>query len=125
MKKDEFISSLERLLRSLKREERNRFLSYYSEMIADYMEDGCEEVEAVQRIGNPGEIAQEILSQRRPAAEAHTQVDEGRCYCIISPGVSTLGKFGPGGYLLCAFSRDHGIMCLCNYLVYSLFIRCI
>lgn len=59
MKKDEFISSLERLLRSLKREERNRFLSYYSEMIADYMEDGCEEEEAVQRIGNPGEIAQE------------------------------------------------------------------
>lgn len=53
MKKDEFISSLERLLRSLKREERNRFLSYYSEMIADYMEDGCEEEEAVQRIGNP------------------------------------------------------------------------
>lgn len=64
MKKDEFISSLERLLRSLKREERNRFLSYYSEMIADYMEDGCEEEEAVQRIGNPGEIAQEILSDR-------------------------------------------------------------
>ena len=41
MKKDEFLSSLERLLRSLKREERNRFLSYYAEMIEDYMEDGC------------------------------------------------------------------------------------
>ena len=39
MRKDEFLSSLERLLRSLKREERNKFLSYYSEMIDDYMED--------------------------------------------------------------------------------------
>ena len=53
MKKDEFLSSLERLLRSLKREERNRFLSYYAEMIEDYMEDGCEEEDAVQRIGVP------------------------------------------------------------------------
>ena len=34
MRKDEFLSSLERLLRSLKREERNKFLSYYSEMAA-------------------------------------------------------------------------------------------
>lgn len=64
MKKDEFLSSLERLLRSLKREERNRFLSYYVEMIDDYMEDGCGEEDAIQRIGNPGEIAQEILSDR-------------------------------------------------------------
>lgn len=64
MKKDEFLSSMERLLRSLKREERNRFLSYYAEMIEDYMEDGCEEEDAVQRIGSPGEIAQEILSDR-------------------------------------------------------------
>ena len=69
MRKDEFLSSLERLLRSLKREERNKFLSYYSEMIDDYMEDGCGEEEAVERIGSPGEIAQEILTDReeRPA----------------------------------------------------------
>ena len=69
MRKDEFLSSLERLLRSLKREERNKFLSYYSEMIDDYMEDGCGEEEAVGRIGSPGEIAQEILTDReeRPA----------------------------------------------------------
>lgn len=85
MKKDEFLSSLERLLRSLKREERNRFLSYYAEMIEDYMEDGCEEEDAVQRIGSPGEIAQEILSDRetQPARPTPTWMKIGVIVLLI------------------------------------------
>lgn len=67
MNKEEFLKTLERLLKSLKRDERKRFISYYSEMIDDYVEDGCTEEDAVKRIGGPGEIAQEILSGQEMA----------------------------------------------------------
>lgn len=99
MKKDEFLSSLERLLRSLKREERNRFLSYYAEMIEDYMEDGCEEEDAVQRIGSPGEIAQEILSDRgaQPARPTPTWMK----ICVIV--LLILGSPLWGSLVLAAF----------------------
>lgn len=99
MKKDEFLNSLERLLRSLKREERNRFLSYYAEMIEDYMEDGCEEEDAVQRIGSPGEIAQEILSDReaQPARPTPTWMKIGVIVLLI------LGSPLWGSLVLAAF----------------------
>lgn len=64
MSKEEFLQSLERLLKSLSKSEREKSLSYYSEIIDDYMEDGYSEEDAVEQVGNPGVIAQEILEEQ-------------------------------------------------------------
>ncbi|MBS7007477.1 DUF1700 domain-containing protein [Anaerostipes sp.] len=64
MSKGEFLESLKRLLKSLGKSEREKSLSYYSEMIDDYMEDGYTEEDAVEQVGNPGLIAQEILEEQ-------------------------------------------------------------
>lgn len=68
MSKEAFLQSLERLLKSLKKDERKKFLSFYNEMIEDYMEDGMTEEDAVKHVGTPGSIAEEILSNREVAA---------------------------------------------------------
>lgn len=73
MTKTEFLNTLEKLLKGLKKKERSKYLDYYSEMIDDAIEDGCAEEEAIRRIGSPGEAAQEImenreLSQARPVS---------------------------------------------------------
>lgn len=44
-----------------------KYLSYYGELIDDAVEDGCTEEEAVARIGSPGAIAQQILSEQENA----------------------------------------------------------
>ncbi|MDO4344171.1 MAG: DUF1700 domain-containing protein [Eubacteriales bacterium] len=69
MNKTEFLDRLEKLLKSLDKQERRKFLAYYSEMIDDAMEDGCTEEEAVARIGSPGAAAEEILSEREIAPQ--------------------------------------------------------
>lgn len=65
MSKKEFLESLGRLLKSLGKSEREKSLSYYNEIIDDYMEDGYTEEQAVEQIGNPGLIAQEIIEEQR------------------------------------------------------------
>ena len=65
MSKEEFLGSLNRLLKSLGKSEREKSLSYYNEIIDDYMEDGYTEEEAVGQIGSPGQIAQEILEEQQ------------------------------------------------------------
>ena len=65
MSKEEFLGSLNRLLKSLGKSEREKSLSYYNEIIDDYMEDGYTEEEAVEQIGSPGQIAQEILKEQQ------------------------------------------------------------
>lgn len=69
MSKTEFLTRLEKLLKGLSRKERETHLSYYQEMIEDAMEDGCTEAEAVARIGSPGEIAEQILSEQETPAK--------------------------------------------------------
>lgn len=68
MSKKEFLESLGRLLKSLGKSEREKSLSYYNEIIDDYLEDGYTEEDAVEQIGNPGLIAQEILDEQRSQA---------------------------------------------------------
>lgn len=63
MKKEQFIKRLRVSLRSLNRDEREKYLSYYEEMIADLTENGISEEEAVARQGEIGKIAEEILSE--------------------------------------------------------------
>ncbi|MDL2301856.1 DUF1700 domain-containing protein [Lachnospiraceae bacterium OttesenSCG-928-D06] len=62
MQKSEFLFELENCLKKVKKEEKEKFISYYDEMISDYMEDGTKEEEAVSRVGSPSKIAEEILA---------------------------------------------------------------
>ena len=67
MDKHRFLRELRSKLKRLKRKERDQYIAYYEEMIADIMENGMAEEEAVKRQGNPGEIAAEILANTNPA----------------------------------------------------------
>lgn len=49
MNKAYFLDSLEQNLGSLLREERFKFISYYDEIIEDYIEDGYSEKDAVKK----------------------------------------------------------------------------
>ena len=59
--KAKFTKELERNLKILDSEERHRFITYYEEIIEDYIESGLSEEEAIIKIGTPGSIAGEIL----------------------------------------------------------------
>lgn len=63
MTKNEFLTKLERLLQSCDKKEREKSISYYSEMIDDFIEDGFTEEEATKKVGNPGTIAEQLLSE--------------------------------------------------------------
>ena len=54
-------------LHSLPREERYRTLGYYDELIDDRMEDGQSEEDAVASLGEPQQVAREILGEEEPA----------------------------------------------------------
>lgn len=64
--KTEFIDELYHLLNSLSKAERQQHLDYYEEMIADQMEDGLTEEEAVAALGSPADIAAQILGEIPP-----------------------------------------------------------
>lgn len=57
---------LERELRCLKPSERKKNISYYEEIIADMTENGLSEEAAVEKIGSPKQIAQEIIENTSP-----------------------------------------------------------
>ncbi len=63
MKKQEFLAFLRQELAGLPKEDLERSLSYYSEMVDDRIEDGCGEEEAVAALGSLEEIRAQILSE--------------------------------------------------------------
>ena len=63
MKKQEFLAELYERLQSLPQAEREQSLSYYSEMIDDRIDDGMTEEQAVQSVGAPKQIAEEIIKE--------------------------------------------------------------
>ena len=63
MNKTEFLLELAEQLSPLPFEEIEDSRNYYSEMIDDRMEDGLSEGEAVAAVGDPGEIAAQILAE--------------------------------------------------------------
>lgn len=63
MIKSDFISSLRQSLACLDREELEKFITYYEELIADYKEDGLTEAEILNKIGSPQYIASNILKE--------------------------------------------------------------
>lgn len=63
MNKTEFLFELAEKLSPLPFEEIEDSRNYYSEMIDDRMEDGLSEAEAVAAVGDPAEIAAQILAE--------------------------------------------------------------
>ncbi len=61
MNKAEFLKELAFHLQKMSDSEKNKFITYYDEMISDYVENGVTEEEAVKKIGTPLKIAKELL----------------------------------------------------------------
>lgn len=61
MTKSEFLSQLGGLLSGLQKDEIEERLGFYSEMIDDKIEDGLSEAEAIEQIGTPREVAEQII----------------------------------------------------------------
>ena len=66
MNKQEFLAALARELEPLPREERERTLTYYGELIDDRLEDGQDEGEVIQSLGAPKAVAEELLGEEQP-----------------------------------------------------------
>ena len=105
MTKQLFLNELSAALHGLPREERYRTLRYYDELIDDRMEDGQSEEEAVSGLGEPEQVAREILGEEEPAVSTGT----GRKVWLI---VLLVLGFPLWGSLLLAAA----ILLLCVYL---------
>lgn len=57
---------LKKELRCLNASERQKNISYYDELIADMIENGFSEEAAVEKIGSPKQLAQEIITNTSP-----------------------------------------------------------
>ena len=63
MRKAEFVNRLQEKLSQLPPEEIRRHREYYEEMLADMMEDGMTEEESTGKLGNPDDLARQILEE--------------------------------------------------------------
>ena len=59
--KNVFLKELASYLHKMKEEERDKYITYYDELISDYIEDGMTEEEAVIKIGDPQKVSKELL----------------------------------------------------------------
>lgn len=105
MTKQLFLNELSAALHGLPREERYRTLRYYDELIDDRMEDGQSEEEAVSGLGEPEQVAREILGEE----EAPASTGKGRKVWLIV--LLALGFPFWGSLLLAA-----AIVLLCVYI---------
>lgn len=78
MTKLQFIISLHNRLSCLPKQDAEDRLRFYSEMIEDRMEDGLSEEDAVAAIGNPEDIAAEILAEVPLMTLAREKLKSGR-----------------------------------------------
>ena len=63
MSRDAFIGELRHRMAGLPQEAVERTVEYYSELIADSMEDGVSEEEAVERLGSLDEIVANVVKE--------------------------------------------------------------
>ncbi len=61
MNKAVFLNELGLYLQKMNGKEKSKFITYYDEMISDYVENGMSEEDAVKKIGAPKKIAEELL----------------------------------------------------------------
>lgn len=72
MNKSEFLKELNKLLFKLPKNERERSVEFYSEMIDDRIEDGSSEENAISNIGSPKSVAEEILRENSQIKSSKT-----------------------------------------------------
>ena len=70
MTKRQFFDALSELLRVLPKEELNRTITYYNEIIEDYIEDGMSEAQAVAQLEPVDVIASRILHEEQDGVAA-------------------------------------------------------
>ncbi|BBF42723.1 putative integral membrane protein [Lachnospiraceae bacterium KM106-2] len=64
MTKEMFLNDLKRELNNMNRIDREKTIAYYEEMIDDRMESGLSEEAAIQDVGDPKNIAMEIVPDK-------------------------------------------------------------
>lgn len=64
MNKSEFLRILRQRLGQLPAEEREQNIAYYEELFSDMLEEGMSEEEAAAHLGDPEQIAREILAEQ-------------------------------------------------------------
>ena len=69
MRKQEFLIALRRQLKGLTKREIDERICFYSEMIDDHIEEGCNETEAVEKIGSADDISRQIISEFRTSKQ--------------------------------------------------------
>ena len=78
MSKDAFIGELRHRMAGLPKEAVDRTVEYYSELIADSMEDGVAEEEAVSRLGSLDEIVANVVKETPLTQIVQTRVQESK-----------------------------------------------
>ncbi len=63
MDKQTYLEKLRRALAQMPPEELERQIAYYDELISDMCEDGLSETESTARLGEPGDVAAELLAE--------------------------------------------------------------
>ena len=76
MSKDAFIGELRHRMAGLPKEAVDRTVEYYSELIADSMEDGLSEEEAVSRLGSLDEIVANVVKDTPLSQIVETRIRE-------------------------------------------------
>ena len=76
MSKDAFIGELRHRMAGLPKEAVDRTVEYYSELIADSMEDGLSETEAVARLGSLDEIVANVVKDTPLSQIVETRIRE-------------------------------------------------
>ena len=76
MSRDAFIGELRHRMAGLPKETVERTVEYYSELIADSMEDGLSEAEAVSRLGSLDEIVSSVVKETPLPKIIETRVQE-------------------------------------------------
>lgn len=72
MNQTEYLNELKRCLSSLSRDERNRVVEYYAELIGDKIESGIPEQEVLSQLGTPRELSMKILSESSDYKDKHS-----------------------------------------------------
>ena len=78
MSRDAFIGELRHRMAGLPQETVERTVEYYGELIADSVEDGLTEEEAVSRLGSLDEIVASVVKDTPLAQIVQTRVQEGK-----------------------------------------------
>jgi uncharacterized membrane protein len=91
MNKEDFRYALRKKLAQLPNDEIDKSISYFDEMIADRMEDGMSEEEAVKEFENVNEIAEKIMTEMSMYKLVKTRVKPEKDYTILEILLLVLG----------------------------------